>query len=331
MTKPKTRATCFIQCLFAGLGLLLIQPPVIAQIPTARQWQEDLQYLAERIRLQHPNAFATMDEHQFEAAVSELHAEIPNLQPHEITVAMMRLAAMVGDGHTRMYLPQIGKGDEGPGDELIFHRFPVSFYQFSDGLFIRHADEKLKDLAGRRVLRIGNATAEAAMEAVSPLVHTTRVIRRGNISLEEAVKPYESKDPPRNTSRVLDWGPWYLSIPEILHVLGFVENLNQIDIELEDSDGRRETVTIAPVKIGEQVNWIDARAVAGNVKEAPLYLRDSDQNYWFEYLADERVMYVKYNAVQSMRGNSISKFCNKLFTFVDKHPTDKFILDVAPQ
>ena len=114
-----------------------------------------------------------------------------------------------------------------------------------------------------------------------------------------------------------------------MHGLDLVQDRQQIDVELEDADGNRETVTIAPVKIGEQVKWVDAREAAGKSTEAktPLYLRDSDKNY-FEYLEDERVVYVKYNAVQSMKGNSISRFFDKVFTFVDEHPVDKFILDI---
>jgi hypothetical protein len=298
--------------------------------PTSDQWREDLAYLAERIELQHPNAFATMDRQAFEAAVAELNADIPDLEPHEIAVAMIRIAAMVGDGHTRMHLPRGGTGDDGPTEDLGFHRLPISFYQFSDGLFVRHASEEHRKLAGRKVVRIGNATAEEAMEAVAPLVHTTRVIRKGNISLEDARKPYESKYPQRNTSRVMDWGPLYVSIPEILHALGFVEDRNQINIELEDRAGKRESVKIAPVKLGTKIEWVDARDVPGiaTAGKTPLYLRDSDKNYWFEYLEKERVMYVKYNSVQSMKGNSISRFCDKMFSFVDEHPVDKFILDI---
>jgi hypothetical protein len=127
---------------FPAVAFVLIQPGGWSQVPTSQQWQTDLAYLAERIEMQHPNAFATMDRGQFEAAVAELNADVPNLKPHQIVVRMIRLAAMVGDGHTRMHLPQAGKGDEGPNDELGFHRLPVSFYQFSDGLFVSYASEK---------------------------------------------------------------------------------------------------------------------------------------------------------------------------------------------
>ena len=45
-------------------------------------------------------------------------------------------------------------------------------------------------------------------------------------------------------------------------------------------------------------------------------------------LEKERGIYVKYNAVQSMKGKSISRFFDKVFTFVDEHSVDKFILDI---
>ena len=39
---------------------------------------------------------------RFQAAVADLHARIPSLQRNQIIVGMMRIAAMVGDGHTRV-------------------------------------------------------------------------------------------------------------------------------------------------------------------------------------------------------------------------------------
>jgi hypothetical protein len=193
-----TQANLHLRTISMVAVLVVIQPVVWGQLPTVAQWREDLAYLAERIEMQHPNAFATMERSEFEAAVAKLNADIPDLPPHEIAVAMIRLAAMVGDGHTQMNLPVAGKGDEGPAEELGFHRLPISFYQFSDGLFIRHADEAHNsggnnnlnrpiihgiivhdekiDRKGKLFCIIGRQTFSAAMNCVSNLEQRTKVI-----------------------------------------------------------------------------------------------------------------------------------------------------------
>ena len=313
-----------------ALYAILVQPVVSADdVPTVDEWRVDLDWLAERIEQQHPNAFATMHRSDFEAAISKLRNDIPNLQPHEIAVRMMQLAALVGDGHTRMHLPQPHL-DHGPSKSLGFHRLPVTFYQFSDGLFIRAVDEAHKELAGSKVLRIGHVAADEAMQAVAALVHTTTTVRKGNISLEKAIEPLDTTDPPRNTSRILDWGPWYLSIPEILHALTLVDSIEQIPLELEHRDGSQQTIALTPIRLGEEIEWIDVATPKGGADplRQPLYLRHPEKNFWFEYLADERVVYAKYNRVLSRKGNSIYSFRNELFEFIDNNPVDKLVIDV---
>src|SRR4030095_8590266 len=112
---------------------------------TAQQWQEDLQYLAKELPRRHKNAFHTVSREQFDKSVAELNARIPNLQPHEIVVGLIRIVASVCDAHTAVSV--FGSG---------FHRFPLSVYGFGKELRVTRIASAYKRCAGARVVQIGD-------------------------------------------------------------------------------------------------------------------------------------------------------------------------------
>ena len=73
-------------------------PPVL----TASQWRDDLKFIAAELQKRHANLYHHVSRGDFERAVAALDRQIPNLPRNRIIVGMMRIAAMVGDGHTRV-------------------------------------------------------------------------------------------------------------------------------------------------------------------------------------------------------------------------------------
>jgi len=109
--------------------------PGVAALPSAdgpvyalgtAQWREDLRFMAGEIQRRHKNPYHQVSKRQFEAAVADLDARIPSLQRNEIIVGMMRIAAMVGDGHTRV--------DARKDTRFGFPSLPLRLYLFDDGL-----------------------------------------------------------------------------------------------------------------------------------------------------------------------------------------------------
>jgi hypothetical protein len=60
----------------------------------------------------------------------------------------------------------------------------------------------------------------------------------------------------------------------------------------------------------------------------PLYLRNSDTPYWFEYLPAEAVVYFQFNSVRDEPLEPIPAFCERLFTFIDSHQVSKLVIDL---
>jgi hypothetical protein len=61
----------------------------------------------------------------------------------------------------------------------------------------------------------------------------------------------------------------------------------------------------------------------------PLWLKnDSNDKFWFEYLADSRVVYVQINQVKDKETETLAEFSKRLFGFVETHPVEKLVLDL---
>ncbi len=269
------------------------------------RWREDLRFMAEQMPKLHRNLFHAMTRGQFESAVRSLDERIPTLARHRIIVEMARIVAMVGDGHTNIAPtrdPKIG-----------FREYPVRLSLFPGGLFIRSAARRHADLVGARVIRIGTATVEEAFDAVR------RIIGRDN---EMDVKFF---------------APFLLAMPEVLHALGLISDMESAPFTVE-SGGRRRTVTLRPAGPAEMMSpdtdtswlpregWVDARDAAS--KPPPLWLRDPRDKFWFEYLPDAKAVYVQFNQVGNKENDTVEAFADRLFAFVDAHPVERLVLDL---
>jgi hypothetical protein len=60
----------------------------------------------------------------------------------------------------------------------------------------------------------------------------------------------------------------------------------------------------------------------------PLYLKRQDDAYWFEYLENRKVVYFQYNSVQNAGKETIAKFSERLFDFLEHHDVQKLVIDM---
>ncbi|HEX8495016.1 MAG TPA: tetratricopeptide repeat protein [Pyrinomonadaceae bacterium] len=268
------------------------------------KWRQDLRYLAAEMPRQHRNLFHSMTREQFESAVKRLDERIPTLARHQIIVELGRIVAMVKDGHTSI--------QSYPFDPKInFRSYPLTLYHYKDGLFVQAADPKYANVVGGRVVKVGNATAEQALASVRELIfHDNEMGIKGG-------------------------APFALVTPEALHTVGLIKDMESATYVIE-RNGQQFTIEVQPftrpTPVGHGTNffkpagWVDARD--GAQAPTPLYLKDPENLYWFEYLPETKTVYVQYNGVQDKPDESISDFAKRLFAFVEKNPVDRFVLDM---
>ena len=258
---------------------------------TAGQWRDDLDYLEAALRRQHRHPFHTISPAAFAAAVRALDARVPSLDGHEVIVELARLVALIGDGHTALRL----------SDVPTFRRYPLTIERYSDGLFVRSVVREHGIAAGARLLAIGDVPVWEAYEAVRPLV---------------------SRD---NEMGVWAVAPELLTIPEVLHARGVTEDLAQASFTVELRGGERTTLLLHPVERLPS-DLIDARD--GAVSPTPLWLTRSPEENGFDFLPDDRAVYVAFNRVRDGAADPLSAFFDRIFALVERDAGERLILDI---
>jgi tetratricopeptide (TPR) repeat protein len=263
-------------------------------------WRGDLRVLARELPQRHRNAFARMTRQQWDSAVAQIDAKIPRLQRHQVIVELMRLVAMVHDGHTFL-APDFE-------ERIAFHTLPVQLYDFSDGLFIIAADKTHADLAGARVVKIGSASSPTALKAVAALV-----------------------------SHEGDWwarfrGARYLAIPEVLNSLGLSDDSSSATLVV-DQDGRQRSVTLRatmPAAGGGHddaasgADWVDMKAAG----QLPLWQQHPGEPFWFTVLPD-KTLYVGYRSVVFFaNGQTNEQFFHHAFAAGDSAGVERVVIDI---
>lgn len=271
--------------------------PVLQTDEAQASWREDVQYMAEQMKAIHPNLFWRISEADFDGAIAHLEARLPYLTEEQIKVELVRIAALI-DGHTVISLFQ---------PALNFHIYPIRLYYFSDGLYVVDAESTYQEAIGKKLVRIGKTDVEAVFQQIAPLSHDD------NQYMDKLVTAF------------------YMTIPESLHALGIVTDVNQPEIVLSGDDGVTLTINPTPLTLDEYLNWGNGQFVTLPPQPETLYLSQQyEEAFWFTFLEDSKTLYVQYNAVQSstQSGETMSAFAKRIEDFVDTTPIERAVIDL---
>jgi Tetratricopeptide repeat len=281
-----------------------------AGMTRAEGWRADLSLLAREIKRRAYAPFREILEPAFDAAVSKLAGEVPSLSDLQIVVGMMRLLRPLGDGHA-FVLP-----DE--GNQELQLSLPVKFYLFTEGLFVTAAIPEHRALLGAQVLQVGEHPVDDVLAAIDPIIS-------------------------RDNSQQVRWiGPEVLRWTPLLHALGLVDDPGHAELALRLPDRTSRTVTIESVAAGPReyptvapaprptrprpAGWISlSDTVAAPL---PMYLRNCDVLYWFDYVPESGLVYFQFNGVGDQPPETLAAFCERLFAFIDSYQVSKLVIDL---
>lgn len=263
----------------------------------AQGWQTDLDYLISEVKRVHYRFSKEPLPTEFLSMANELRRRLNRLSDAEIVVKFQRLLAALGDGHTLIYPFGMKRG--------VFKHLPLSFYWFSDGLFIVDASKEFQSLIGKKVLKFGLIDTQTALKKLEPIV---------------------SRDNPMG----IKWtGVVYLTFPDYLKEIGAINDPKEISLLLEDPrDQARQAIKISPVEVNpDEINIKLTPLKLKTSTPVPLYLSRTDDNYWFQKIADETI-YFQFNQTQNKAGESFTDFSLGLRRALDEHKIKNLIIDV---
>jgi hypothetical protein len=278
---------------------------VSAQVLTAEQWREDLRYLATEVEREHKDLFHAMTREEFESGMARLHERLPSLESHEIIVEMARVTNAVGDGHSGIRIWS--------DPRIEFRAYPLKLHLLADGLFVQAAERAYANTVGGRLVRIGEVTAEEAIDAISPLI------------------------PRDNDQDIKTFAPSLLVMPEILDALGIIEDMERASYVVV-REGEEITIELEPGGVfhleghsqldlrSREADWSDARD--GPEAPTPLWLKDPENEFWFEYLDDSNTAYIQINHFSNKESETLEAFSDRVFDFIESGGVERVVFDV---
>jgi len=271
------------------LAVLSVAAQRAPDLSREEKWGGDLKYLFVELPKRHKNLFFKITRQQFDLEIAGLIESVPKISDSEIKLALRRLTAMIGDPHTRI-------------SYNVEKTYPLILYQFSDGVFVTATTDEYKSALGAKLVKIGETDIKRAKEAVRPLV------------------TFE------NEWRFKQQFPYYLTDPENLYLLKILPSAEAGDFTFVDGNGNQFVVKPRPVSTKEAIKFItpfDSPQI-----KSPLYLRNPERYYWYEYLSDSKTLYLHYRRCANMPSQPFNRFTAALSNFMDRNPVERMVIDL---
>jgi hypothetical protein len=272
---------------------LCITSLAAAQPSRDAAWRQDLDQLAAQLPRLHPNLFYYSPRAMFDREVAALREAIPSLPDADVMIRMAAIVALAHDAHTTLSLSQ---------RPAWFRMLPLTFQWFEDGLFVTGTSLEYARAAGAKVLRIGDRTADESHEAV-----------RRIISHE-------------NDSWARENSPAHLANADVLRALGIAPSSESVRFEFRGRGGELFTIEVASLERGQAPVIAPLPNGAGGFE--PLYRRNMDRDYWFEYIESSRTLYFAFNQCRETPGLPFSRFNDQLWAAFDSLPVERFVIDI---
>ncbi len=255
-------------------------------------WQQDLDTIATQLPRLHPNLFFQVSRPDWNQAVADLRAAIPQLTDVQVMAGLARVTALVGDGHTNLFLTQ---------RNASFRLLPLTMRWFDDGLYITAAGALYPRALGARVEQIGDVPLEQAYAAVSAIISH------------------------ENDSWVREMSPLYLVNADLLQALNITGSNASATFVLKDAKGQF-TLEVASGDPGASVKL--ASAPDPNNGFTALWQQHTDRYYWHTYVASSKLLYFAYNVCAEQSDLSFAQFNQQFWQTFDANPVDTMVIDL---
>jgi C-terminal processing protease CtpA/Prc len=191
-----------------------------------------------------------------------------------------------------------GIGDTHTGSNIgSEYRYPLELHWFAEGIYITGTSKEYRELLNARIVSLNGRKIEEAADTLRPLLAGA------------------------NESWFRTQIVYYLPLPGILKYFGLSKG-DEIELVVEPEKGQRQGVKLKPVSYKEYV------AAEQPAEPVPLYRSRPDENYWYEYLKNEKIIYLNYSSCRQMRDKPFEIFRKEFWNFVRSHEAGKLVLDI---
>ncbi|PLX21138.1 MAG: hypothetical protein C0597_03715 [Marinilabiliales bacterium] len=267
---------------------LEIQAQSIEELTTS-EWIQDIDFLQEKLYETLPQASKRIDKGLFQQKVSELKTQLSVLSAEEIIVEMQSLLALASDNGCFIYPFQTA---------LNFPLLPLKCYWFTDGFYVCDASEPYRHLIGKQIIQVNGTDIEEIFDKLKPILPAdNEYFQRYMFSM-------------------------YLQIPAWLKWADILMDKNKAVILT--ASGKEEEVAFSSVQ-----SYIPLkRELASYGKISASNTSHKDENYWMEYLPDEKTLFIQFLQISDQeKGPSFKKFVKAVSKELNSEKVENLIID----
>lgn len=275
----------------ALLCFVLAVPAQALDAGQVRAWREDLAVYRKQLEARHINLYHHTDKARFHAALEQLSAQLPSLNEQQVTVELMRITRMVGDGHTQF----------APWDNA-FRRYPIGFKLIDGELRVMRAGPGQQALLGTRLVAIDGTPVATVRSRLAPVVQSVE----NDQSLQRHLGAQAA-------------------LADVLFGLGIARHPAQARFELE-SDGK-QTYSVALTAVAFR-DFAKAAPLELQPLRVPFDRKAVEENdhLWLSMDANRRMAYLYFAHYPSP--DDMDSFARKVRAALQKHGIRKLVIDL---
>ncbi|WP_243186882.1 S41 family peptidase [Clostridium muellerianum] len=258
------------------------------------KWTKDIDYLGKVLPEKHKNLFSKITKEKFNSEINNLKKEVPNMNDDEIKIGIHKIVASVGDSHTCCSFNTTKKV------------YPVDLYWFKEGIYVKSTIDKYKNTQYCKLVKVNGKDIKEVEDSIIPIISH------------------------ENYSQIKNILPQYLGLPEALHGLKIVSNEDKVNFTFEDKEKHLYDVQMDSIVLDENSKKLLKKSLVDRSDDSikPLYRRNSDMDYWYKYLEDEKVLYFKYNNCREDTKKPFNAFSREMLNIMDTHTVNKLVIDL---
>ncbi len=275
---------------------LLTAAPAPAQSPRDQTWREDIAFFAHEFPARQFDFAKLYPRERFDRDLDAIRRSIPAAADADIVLALMRLVASAHVGHTFVRAPIDGS--------LAFHRLPLSFQWFADGLAVTAATDPYRVALGLRVTSIGTLSPENLEAKIAPFI------------------AYKDDAWLRQQSQT------FMVMEEILRAVGQVEADGHVAVSLARADGTTTMLRVPTIPWSDRMRLVTAvEALRLPINPA---LVQSPRSYGYKILPATKALYIRYSNCADDPQQPFTAFAKELFATVDANPSavERVVVDL---
>lgn len=257
-----------------------------------KKWLEDINKLASELPKKHKNLFFHKSEKEFYNDIEDLKKDVEYYDDYEMQIRLAMVVASFMDAHTSL-------------KPIVKWGLPFEFYWFSSGIYVISALKEYKEAQYCKIISINNAGIYEIVEKLTLIISH------------------------ENEWHLKSQLPKYLQAVDLLYGLEVIDEVDYVNIDFQDIEGNIKSLIVKTFSIGEinESFKLNNSNLYGH-GELPLYRKNADRYYWFEYIKSFKILYFKYNVCRNMGNQTVPEFGDELISFIKANTIEKLVIDL---